>query len=121
MHEFHDMRRKTGNQIIRAYLLEDILSSNYITRVSGKIRGPKDEFQDFANFLILEVNNTGTKLRILVESGVYENLRIVGVDNEEAIAYSKDDLIELFTNALKDPESYEAMLTISNDSKVSAK
>jgi hypothetical protein len=121
VHEFYDLRRKTGNQIIRAYLLEGVLKSSKVTHISCKMRGPKDEFQDFDNFLILEVTSAGTRVRILAESGVYENLRIVGTDNEVAMEYSRDEIIELFTNALNDPGDYEAVLTLSHDSKITTK
>jgi hypothetical protein len=116
--EFTDIRRKVGNQVIRAYLLDPVLESNNIQRMNGKLRGPKDEFKDFAKFLILKVSIDDSPIRFLAESGVYENLRIVGVDSTNLAEKESEDLIKIFTDALADLESYETTLILSDDSKV---
>ncbi len=118
VHEFLDIRRKVGNQIIRAYLLENIIGQNLVERMNGKMRGPKDEFKDFADFLVLTFQRNNQKFRILAESGVYENLRIVGTDNDVLDSFSADEIITLFTNALKEPKEYSARMILSEDSKV---
>ena len=121
MQEFNDIRRKVGNQIIRAYLLEEILSKGKVVKKSVKMRGPKDEFKDFAHFLILEFMNGTSNLKILAEAGVYENLRIVGSDSNDLENLNSDEIISLFTNVLSDPIQYNAKITISEDSKVIVK
>ena len=117
--EFIDIRRIVGNQVIRAYLLDEIIKSNRIIRIRGKLRGPKDEFKDFANFLIVKFAVMNSECRVLVEAGVYDNLRMVGTDSLELSQKSRDDLIKLFTDALEQPEPNSTILIISNDSKVS--
>lgn len=116
--EFTDIRRKVGNQVIRAYLLDPVLGSNKIERMNGKLRGPKNEFKDFAKFLILSVSIDGSSTRFLAEAGVYENLRIVAVDSDKIAERETEELIQLFTEALADLESYNTTLILSNDSMV---
>ncbi|MHA1950817.1 MAG: hypothetical protein ACW99G_11165 [Candidatus Thorarchaeota archaeon] len=116
--EFTDIRRKVGNQVIRAYLLDTVLDSNNIERMNGKLRGPKDEFKDFAKFLILKVSIDNSSVRFLAESGVYENLRIVAVDSNDFAEKESEDLINIFTDALADLEAYETTLILSDDSNV---
>jgi len=116
--EFHDIRRIVGNQIIRAYLLEEMISKDLVVKKSVKMRGPKDEFKDFAQYLVLEFKNGKDDLRILAESGVYENLRIVGTDLKDLENLTSDEIIDLFTNVLKEPDKFKARLTISEDSKI---
>jgi len=116
--EFTDIRRKVGNQVIRAYLLDPVLVSNKIERMNGKLRGPKNEFKDFAKFLILSVSIDGSSTRFLAEAGVYENLRIVAVDSDKIAERETEELIQLFTEALADLESYNTTLILSNDSMV---
>ena len=118
--EFHDIRRIVGNQIIRAYLLEEMLSRDLFVKKSVRMRGPKDEFKDFAQYLILEFKNGKNDLRILAESGVYENLRIVGTDLNDFEKLTSHEFIDLFTNVLKEPDKFKARLTISEDSKITA-
>ena len=118
--EFHDIRRIVGNQIIRAYLLEEMLSRDLFIKKSVKMRGPKDEFKDFAQYLVLEFKNGNDDLRILAESGVYENLRIVGTDLKDLEKLTSNEIIDLFTNVLKEPDKFKARLTISEDSKITA-
>ncbi len=116
--EFIDIRRKVGNQVIREYLLDIVLKKSSIVRVTGKLRGPKNEFKDFAKFLILKVVVKGVSARFLAESGVYENLRIVAVDSNNLAQQSPEDLISVFTNALENPEQYNTTLILSEDSTV---
>ncbi|MBN2228823.1 MAG: hypothetical protein JW779_04445 [Candidatus Thorarchaeota archaeon] len=116
--EFIDIRRKVGNQVIRAYLLKDMIASNRIERIPGKLRGPKGEFKDFAKFLILRIKNGDSEFRVLAESGVYENLRIVATDSEEFAQHAPDELIQIFTDALEKPDSNDTMLILSEDSMV---
>ena len=116
--EFFDIRRIVGNQVIRAYLLDDIIGSRRVEKIPGKLRGPKNEFKDFAKFLIVEVKNGGSEYRILAEAGVYENLRIVGTDSEELTKKTRDELIKIFTDALEEPDQNDTKLILSNDSEV---
>ncbi|MFX1484885.1 MAG: hypothetical protein ACFFCP_17035 [Promethearchaeota archaeon] len=115
--EFTDIRRKVGNQVIRAYLLDNI-ENDKIDRVSGKLRGPKNEFKDFAKFLILRISIEGTSAKFLAEAGVYENLRIVAIDSNELANRDSESLIKIFTNALQNPKVYKTRLVLSEDSKV---
>jgi hypothetical protein len=116
--EFIDIRRKVGNQIIREYLLDKIVKHNKIIRVSGRLRGPKNEFKDFANFLILQISIDRSSARFLAEAGVYENLRIVAVDSSNLAERDSEDLIEIFTKALENPDTYNTTLVLSDDSTV---
>jgi hypothetical protein len=116
--EFIDVRRKVGNQIIREYLLDNVANDNSIIRVSGRLRGPKNEFKDFAKFLILQVNIGGSTERFLAETGVYENLRIVAVDSTKLANRDSKDLLNIFTEALENPEKYNTTLILSDDSEV---
>jgi len=116
--EFTDIRRKVGNQVIRAYLLDPVLGSNKVERTNGRLRGPKNEFKDFAKFLILRVSIDGSPTKFLAEAGVYENLRIVGVDSSSLAERDSEYLIKLFTDALEDLDSFETTLFLSDDSMV---
>jgi len=116
--EFIDIRRIVGNQVIRAYLLDDIIGSHRVEKIPGKLRGPKNEFKDFAKFLILRVKNGESEYKILAEAGVYENLRIVGTDSEELTKKTRDEVIKIFTDALQEPDQNDAKLILSNDSEV---
>lgn len=116
--EFTDIRRKVGNQVIRAYLLDPVISSNKIERMNARLRGPKNEFKDFAKFLILRVSIDGSSTRFLAEAGVYENLRIVAVDSSSIADQDSENLIKLFTDALENHEKYDTTLVLSDDSKV---
>ena len=116
--EFIDIRRKVGNQIIRKYLLNTIVESNKITRIPGKLRGPKNEFKDFAKFLILELSIDGLQEKFLAEAGVYENLRIVAVSSNTLAEKDSESLIRIFTEALESPALHNASVVLSNDSSV---
>lgn len=86
--------------------------------MNGKLRGPKNEFKDFAKFLILRLSVDGGPARFLAEAGVYENLRIVGVDSSTLADRESEDLIKLFTDALEDVDSFDTTLVLSDDSMV---
>lgn len=116
--EFIDIRRKVGNQIIRKYLLNTIAENNKFTRISGKLRGPKNEFKDFAKFLILELSIDGMRAKFLAEAGVYENLRIVAVNSDKLAERSSESLIQIFTEALENPALHNALVVLSDDSSV---
>ena len=116
--EFIDIRRIVGNQVIRAYLLNNIIESRRVEKIPGKLRGPKNEFKDFAKFLILKVKNGDSEYKILAEAGVYENLRIVGTDSEELTKKARDEVIQIFTDALEEPDQNDTKLIISIDSEV---
>jgi hypothetical protein len=116
--EFIDIRRIVGNQVIRAYLLDDIMDTRRVEKIPGKLRGPKNEFKDFAKFLIVKMKNGNSEFKILAEAGVYENLRIVGTNSEELAKKSRDEVIKIFTDALEDPELNDTKLILSNDSEV---
>jgi hypothetical protein len=116
--EFIDIRRKVGNQIIRAYLLNNVIESDRVRKVSAKLRGPKNEFKDFDNFLIIHIKKGGFEYKVLAEAGVYENLRIVATDSEEFAQRTPDEVIRAFTNALEEPEPKNTTLILSRDSKI---
>jgi hypothetical protein len=118
--EFKDIRRQVGNQIIRAYLLENALSANRLERIKATLRGPKNEFKDFDDFFVLSASVDGN-LRILVEANVYDNLRIVGTDSEKIKSMNPEQIISLFTKVLDDLENHATTLILSENSKVSAK
>ena len=116
--EFIDIRRIVGNQVIRAYLLDNIMETRRVEKIPGKLRGPKSEFKDFAKFLIVKIKNGESEFKILAEAGVYENLRIVGTDSKALTKKSRDEVIKIFTDALEDPEVNDTKLILSNDSEV---
>ena len=118
MQEFIDIRRKVGNQIVRAYLLEPVLKSERITRDEISLRGPKDEWMDFAKFLVLRMTEGENEFGILAETGVYENLRIVGTDSEDFAQKPPSEIPQAFTEALKNPQGCSAVVILSTDSKV---
>ena len=116
--EFIDIRRIVGNQVIRVYLLDDIKKTDRVEKIPGKLRGPKNEFKDFAKFLIVRMKNGDSEFKILAEAGVYENLRIVGTDSEELAEMPRDDVIKIFIDALEYPEKNDTKLILSDDSEV---
>jgi len=116
--EFIDIRRIVGNQVIRAYLLDGIMETRRVEKIPGKLRGPKNEFKDFAKFLIIKMKNGDSEMKILVEAGVYENLRIVGTDSEQLTKKTRDEVIKIFTDALENPDLNDTKLILSNDSEV---
>ncbi|MCK4567264.1 MAG: hypothetical protein KAU48_08145 [Candidatus Thorarchaeota archaeon] len=116
--EFIDIRRIVGNQVIRAYLLDEIMETRRVEKIPGKLRGPKNEFKDFAKFLIVKMKNGKSEMKILVEAGVYENLRIVGTDSEQLTKKTRDEVIKIFTDALENPDLNDTKLILSNDSEV---
>ena len=116
--EFIDIRRIVGNQVIRAYLLDEIMETHRVEKIAGKLRGPKNEFKDFAKFMIVKMKNGDSELKILVEAGVYENLRIVGTDSEQLMKKTRDEVIKIFTDALENPDLNVTKVILSNDSEV---
>ncbi|MFX0108006.1 MAG: hypothetical protein ACFE7R_06970 [Candidatus Hodarchaeota archaeon] len=118
VHEFRDIRRKVGHQIIRAYLLEDALKKNRVEKLDASLRGPKNEFKNFDNFLILRAKGEGSEFRILVEANVYDNLRIVGTDSENIAEKTPDEIVETFTVVLENLDTHSATLIISKNSDV---
>ncbi len=118
LEEFIDIRRLVGNRVIRAYLLKDILDSEYVQYLEASLRTPKDEFKDFDKFLIVEATVNGFQFRILVESGVYENLRIVATNNVDVMNIDPDDLINMFVEALNKPSEYNLILILSPETRV---
>ena len=114
--EFIDIRRKVGNRVIREYLLDNVVKNTEIIRIPGKLRGPKNEFKDFAKFMILKISLDGVSASFLAETGVYENLRIVAVDSTNLADRISEDLISLFTDALENPDIYDSTLILSDDS-----
>ncbi len=86
--------------------------------MKGSLRGPKDEFQDFAKFIVVKATENGQEFRFLVEAGVYENLRIVGTDSEVIAEIQPDEMEKKFTDVLQDPDQWESSIVVSIDSKV---
>ncbi len=119
--EFQDIRKLVGNQIIRAYLLEGLLSSNRIVREKATLRGPKNEFKDFDDFLVIRLTSENSAFKLLIEANVYQNLRIVGTDSEDLAQKDPDYIVALVTDALVQPDRYETTLLLSDNSKVRAK
>ncbi|MHA1768865.1 MAG: hypothetical protein ACTSV3_03335 [Candidatus Thorarchaeota archaeon] len=116
--EFIDIRRKVGNQIIRAYLLDRVISDRRIEKRQGKLRGPKDEFKDIDKFLILRVQDGESTYRILAEAGVYENLRIVATDSQSLADEDPSVITKKFTDALQEPDPHNTTLIVSHGSKI---
>ncbi len=118
--EFTDVRRKVGNIVIRAFLLKGLLESQNVERVTAQLRGPKDEFKDFDRFAVLAGVSGGVPFKILVESGVYENLRIVAADGGHVLTMGPREMVEVFTRVLMHPADYSAGLVVSVSSRVRA-
>ncbi len=116
--EFIDIRRKVGNRILRAYLLKQTKEKGRITVLDGSLRGPNEEFRDFSKFLILEATNDSKIFRFLIEAAVYENIRIVGTDRDFIAAKSSEELIEIFTDAMQNPDMWNSQLIVGPDSKI---
>ncbi len=114
--EFIDIRRKVGNRIIRAHLIRHFIEQERYTKIHASLRGPKDEFKDFARFFILEAQWQESPLRLLVEYGVYENLRIVGTDTESLLEKEANEIINMFTEIVRASDKYGARLIINEDS-----
>jgi hypothetical protein len=116
--EFIDIRRKIGNRILRAYLLDPILDSTEVKSTKASLRGPKDEFKDFDKFLILKAQLEEKEFRILIEAGVYENLRVVGTDSDFVADKSPDELERIFTDALKNFKKWNTSILVGSGSKL---
>jgi hypothetical protein len=115
---FIDIRRKVGNQIIRIYLLDDALKEERIEKISASIRGPKGEFKDFAKFFILRIQDEIGEIQFLTETGIYENMRIVGTNSDEISQLSTDEIVDRYTEALKTPEKFNTMFIVNEDSEI---
>ncbi|MHA1902572.1 MAG: hypothetical protein ACXADL_04955 [Candidatus Thorarchaeota archaeon] len=120
MMHFIDIRRKVGNRVLRAYLLKDILEADRIEKVKATLRGPKSEFKDFAKFMVLRITEAKKVFHLLAESGVYENLRVVGVDDIDIAGRNPEDLLKVFTSSLQNPATNNASLILSIDTNVRA-
>ena len=118
---FLDIRRKVGNRVLRAYLLEPLTEHSTITKRNITLRGPKDEFKDSSIFLIVKVCENDLEFRILAEAGVYENMRIVATDKQAIADKEPDEIIQLFTDALKNPEECEVVVTPDSRVKIEKK
>jgi hypothetical protein len=116
--EFQDLRRKVGNQIHRAYLLNDAFAESRIEKIKASLRGPKDEFKDFDDFFVITASQGPQDFRILVEANVYENLRIVATDSEYIAAGDPDTIVEIFTAVLTELDNHNTKLTVSESTKV---
>ncbi|MHA2378701.1 MAG: hypothetical protein ACXADS_05455 [Candidatus Thorarchaeota archaeon] len=119
--EFQDIRRKVGNQIIRAYLLEKSFESGRIERTKASLRGPRDEFKNFDDFFVLRATSENIKFRVLIEANVYQNLRVVATDSDSIAQKEPADIVEVVTDALTHPDEYQSTLLLSQNSRVQAK
>ena len=118
---FTDIRRKVGNQIIRIYLLDGVLIEERIERISASLRGPKNEFKDFAKFFILRIQDESDEIRFLTETGIYENMRIVGTNSEKITHLDTEEIVEKYTEALNNPEKYNTTFIVNDDSEIKPK
>ncbi|MFQ5833645.1 MAG: hypothetical protein ACE5H4_13135 [Candidatus Thorarchaeota archaeon] len=119
--EFQDIRRKVGNRIIRAYLLEAALSGDRVERIKATLRGPKNEFKDFDNFFVLWAKSENGQFQILVEANVYENLRIVATDTAAIAEKEPADIVAVLTEALAQLDLHGTKLVMSQNSRVRIK
>ena len=116
-----DIRRKVGNQIIRIYLLDGVLIEERIQRIVASLRGPKNEFKNFAKYFILRIVDEGDEIRFLTETGIYQNMRIVGTNSQMIAQMETDEIVEKYTNALKMPEKHSVSFILNNDSEIMPK
>lgn len=119
--EFHDLRRKVGNQIHRSYLLKSVFDQNKIDKMKASLRGPKDEFKDFDDFVVISAKQSEQDVRILVEANVYENLRIVGTDSMQFAENNPETIVDVFTSILTDIENHNTRLLLSESTRVQVK
>jgi hypothetical protein len=118
---FIDIRRKVGNQIIRIYLLDEVLTEDRIEKISASIRGPKNEFKDFAKYFILRIQDENNEIRFLTETGIYENMRIVGTNSEAISQLETDEIVNKYTEALTTPEKFNTTFIVNEDSDIKPK
>ena len=118
---FIDIRRKVGNQIIRIYLLDGVLTEERIEKISASIRGPKSEFKDFAKYFILKIQDENDEILFLTETGIYENMRIVGTNSEIVSQLDTEEIVQKYTDALTTPEKYSTMFIMNEDSEIKPK
>ncbi len=116
--EFIDIRRKVGNRVIRHYLISSLLEDGPKERIIASLRGPRNEFKDFAKFIIVQGQWEDEQVSILVESGVYENLRIVGTTSRWLAEQNPDAIIKIFTEITSNASEHHAYIIISEDSKL---
>lgn len=114
--EFLDIRRKVGNRVIRHYLIKPLLENGPKEIIRASLRGPKNEFKDFAKFVIVHGELEGEQIIFLVESGVYENLRIVGTTNDRLTNLDPDIIIRIFTDITTNASEHNTQIIISEDS-----
>ena len=101
--------------------MEGLLSGDRIVREKAILRGPRDEFKDFDDFFVMYMTSENVAFRVLVEANVYQNLRIVGTDNESLAQKDPDYIVALVTDALAQPDRYQTTLLLSDSSRVRAK
>ena len=118
---FTDIRRKVGNQIIRIYLLDKSLTDERTEVINASLRGPKNEFKNFDKFFILHIQDEGEEIRFLTETGIYENMRIVGTNSERILELDTDQIVEKYTDALTSPEKYNTKFIVNEDSVIKPK
>lgn len=113
--QFNDVRMKVGNQVLRAYLLRPLLELGRVERVSASLRGPKNEFKDFAKFVVLSAIHDGENIEFLTETGVYENIRIVAIRGTDAEKLSPERIMSMFMSALDEPDVHKSKIVLSYD------
>lgn len=102
-------------------MLKIAFAQNKVDKVKASLRGPKDEFKDFDDFLVISAEQSGEKFRILVEANVYENLRIVGTDSERFAEGNPETIVGVFTSVLTDVDIHNTRLLLSESTKVQVK
>ncbi len=94
---FYDTRRKTGTYIIREYILNKVIESGRTSEITGKLITPDKKWRDIEKFVIVTNEN-----KFLIETKVYDNIRIVGVSSEELASRNKDEIYNAFLKSLEE-------------------
>ena len=94
---FYDTRRKTGAYIIREYVLDNLINEDRVSEIHATLITPDGKWRDIEKFVIVENND-----KFLVETKVYDNIRIVGVSSEELSKQTKEDIYNAFIRATKE-------------------
>jgi len=94
---FFDTRRKTGAYIIREYVLDNLINEDRVSEIHATLITPDGKWRDIEKFVIVENND-----KFLVETKVYDNIRIVGVSSEELSKQTKEDIYNAFIRATKE-------------------